>query len=112
MYAGFQGFREVPGGFVGFGVILYEIGRVRTFAMLLPDLLAGLALVVAVAALAVARGTKRRHDRLQQAYWDLRYEHSRLKAQVKRLDPDESAEPEPAGSPASTTFIPLSSLKR
>jgi hypothetical protein len=79
--------------------------------MLLPNLLAGLAFVVAVVALSIARGTRRRHERLQQAYWDLRYEHSRLKAQVKRLDPTESPEPEPAPQ-ASTTFIPLSSVKR
>ncbi len=79
--------------------------------MLLPTLVAALALVVAAIALMTARGTRRRLERAEQAYWDLRYEHGRLKSQVKRLDPEESREPEPAADP-STTFIPLSSLKR
>jgi hypothetical protein len=75
-------------------------------------LVAGVALLVALWALTRARRTARRLDQLQQSYWDLRYEHGRLKSQVKRLDPDET---EPAAAPADTpsqTFIPLSSLKR
>jgi hypothetical protein len=77
-----------------------------------PGILAGVALLVALWALAKARRAARRLDQLQQAYWDLRYEHGRLKGQVKRLDPEEA---EPATSPATTPsqiFIPLSSLKR
>jgi hypothetical protein len=80
--------------------------------MLLSGLLAGFALVVALVALSVARGARRRLEQLQQTYWDLRYEHGRLKAQVKRLDPGEPAEPETAEAKPATTFIPLSSLKR
>jgi hypothetical protein len=80
--------------------------------MIWPVLLAAVALIVALVALASARRTRRRLEQLQQSYWDLRYEHGRLKAQVKRLDPEEAQEPEPAAAPASTTFIPLSSLKR
>lgn len=75
-------------------------------------LLSAVALTVALAAFASARRLRRRLEQLQQSYWDLRYEHGRLKAQVKRLDPEaasDTAEPAPA---ASTTFIPLSSLKR
>ena len=75
-------------------------------------LVSGVALLMALAAVASVRRLRRRLEQLQQSYWDLRYEHGRLKAQVKRLDPDapaETAEPAPA---ASTTFIPLSSLKR
>ena len=77
-----------------------------------PGILAGVALLVALWSLTRARRTARRLDQLQQAYWDLRYEHGRLKSQVKRLDPDEA---EQAAAPANTpaqTFIPLSSLKR
>ena len=45
---------------------------------------------------AKAQRAGRRLDQLQQSYWDLRYEHGRLRAQVKRLDPYEAvAEPEP-----------------
>ena len=76
-------------------------------------LLAGVALLIAVVALSSARRVSRRLDTLQQSYWDLRYEHGRLRAQVKRLDPEE-AEPPQAAAPQdpATTFIPLSSLKR
>lgn len=79
-------------------------------------LVSAVALAVALAAFASIRRLKRRLEQLQQSYWDLRYEHGRLKAQVKRLDPEVAAEtpaesPEPAPA-ASTTFIPLSSLKR
>ena len=81
--------------------------------MIWPSLLAGVALLIALWALSKARRATRRLDQLQQSYWDLRYEHGRLRAQVNRLDPEEAqavAEP-PAPDPA-TTFIPLSSLKR
>jgi hypothetical protein len=77
-----------------------------------PGILAGVALLVAFWALAKARRTARRLDQLQQAYWDLRYEHGRLKAQVKRLDPDEAEPVAPPANTPSQTFIPLSSLKR
>ncbi len=80
--------------------------------MIWPVFLAAVALLVALVALASARRTRQRLEQLQQSYWDLRYEHGRLKAQVKRLDPEEAPEPEAAPAPQSTTFIPLSSLKR
>jgi hypothetical protein len=76
-------------------------------------LLSAVALAVALAAWSSVRRLRRRLEQLQQSYWDLRYEHGRLKAQVKRLDPDVApGEPQEAAPPASTTFIPLSSLKR
>jgi hypothetical protein len=81
--------------------------------MIWPSLLAGVALLTALWALAKARRAARRLDQLQQSYWDLRYEHGRLRAQVKRLDPEEAAGiAEPAAPDPTTTFIPLSSLKR
>ena len=81
--------------------------------MIWPSLLAGAALLIALWALAKARRASRRLDQLQQSYWDLRYEHGRLRAQVKRLDPEEAAGiSEPAAQDPATTFIPLSSLKR
>lgn len=80
--------------------------------MIWPVLLAAVALLVALFALASARRTRQRLEQLQQSYWDLRYEHGRLKAQVKRLDPEEAQQPESPAAPAATTFIPLSSLKR
>ena len=74
-------------------------------------LLAGVALLIALWAVVKARRLARRLDLLQQSYWDLRYEHGRLRSQVKRLDPEEAEPAEPA-PPTATTFIPLSSLKR
>ena len=71
-----------------------------------------IAWLLALVALASSRRASRRLDQLQQSYWDLRYEHGRLKAQVQRLDPETATESEPEAAPATTTFIPLSSLKR
>ena len=69
--------------------------------MIWPVLLAAVALLLALVALASARRTRQRLEQLQQSYWDLRYEHGRLKAQVKRLDPEEAqAAPEPTGGRA------------
>ena len=77
-------------------------------------LLSAVALAVALAAFASIRRLRRRLEQLQQSYWDLRYEHGRLKAQVKQLDPEAPApaETQESAPAASTTFIPLSSLKR
>lgn len=76
-------------------------------------LLAGAALIVALLAWSAGRRAARRLDRLEQSYWDLRYEHGRLRAQVQRLDPETAgSEPPPPQDDPSATFIPLSSLKR
>jgi hypothetical protein len=76
-------------------------------------LLAGAAVIVALAAWAKARRLAKRLERLTESYWELRYEHGQLRARVNRLDPDSL----PAGADASTggvpatAFVPLSSLK-
>jgi hypothetical protein len=73
----------------------------------------GLALVLALAAWMRARGLARRLDTMTQQYWELRYQHGQLRADLKRLTPEDDV-PEPA-APAEAppqTFIPLSSLKR
>ena len=68
----------------------------------------GLAVVIAVAALARTRLIGRRLDHLVESYWELRYEHGQLRAQLNqqhgKADPSE-----PAGT---TAFVPLSSIKR
>lgn len=79
--------------------------------MTLLAILVAAALGLALMALLALRRVNRRIDRLQQSYWDLRYEHGRLRAQLKRLDPEDPEREEPE-APSSTTFIPLSSLKR
>ena len=59
-----------------------------------------------------ARRLSRRLAEVSQAYWELRYEYTRLRAQVNRLDPGRQAEPA-AGppEPPQESFVPLSALK-
>ena len=76
-------------------------------------LLTGAAVVIAVTALAKARRSAKRLERLTETYWELRYEHGQLRARVAKLDPESAPpQPEPARSPGSANFVPLSSLKR
>ncbi|HXW08965.1 MAG TPA: hypothetical protein VD833_27280 [Vicinamibacterales bacterium] len=78
---------------------------------------AGLALFVGVMALWSARRVGRRLDGLTQSYWELRYDYTRLRSQMARLDPEQTespAQPGTAGPPAApppVSFVPLSSLK-
>jgi hypothetical protein len=71
--------------------------------------------VVALVALAAWARTRRlaaRLEALSQSYWELRYDYTRLRSQVARLDPDRP--PEPAETPPpdpQVAFVPLSSLK-
>jgi len=74
---------------------------------------AGLSLLVAVVALAFARRLSRRLDSLTQSYWELRYDYTRLRSQVSRLDPEQVEAVEPAPPPAATvSFVSLSSMKK
>ena len=78
--------------------------------------LAVLALLVAFVSLSHARRLARRLETLNQAYWELRYDYTRLRSQVARLDPEQAqAEAEPPAAPAgapSMSFVPLSSIKK
>ena len=81
--------------------------------------IAGIALLVAVAALLHARRTARKLDTLTQSYWELRYDYTRLRSVVTRLDTGDAAAPgtdeaPPAAAPApgQVTFVPLSSMKK
>lgn len=72
-----------------------------------------LALLAALASLLLVRRQARRLDSLNQWSWELRYDYTRLRSQVARLDPAEAQEPEPAAvSSPSVTFVPLSSIRR
>ena len=77
-------------------------------------ILAAFALFVALVACAWARRVARKLEALTQSYWELRYDYTRLRSQVARLDPEqpEPAAPEPASQPASVSFVPLSSIRR
>ena len=76
-------------------------------------LLAGVAVIVALAAWTRARRLAKRLERLTESYWELRYEHGQLRARVNRLDPEQPSQAAQSGPQAGTTaFVPLSSLKR
>jgi hypothetical protein len=75
--------------------------------------IAGVALLIAIAAMSSARRVARKLEALNQSYWELRYDFTRLRSQVTRLDPDVADEAPPA-PPAATqvAFVPLSSMKK
>jgi hypothetical protein len=75
---------------------------------------AGMSLFVALVALSSARRLSKRLETLSQSYWELRYDYTRLRSQLARLDPDQpDAEPPPPAAPApSVTFVPLSSIRK
>jgi hypothetical protein len=74
--------------------------------------LAGIALLIALVALMTARRASRKLDALNQSYWELRYDFTRLRSVVSRLDPDQTDEPPPPASPSQVSFVPLSSMKK
>jgi hypothetical protein len=74
--------------------------------------IAGIALLVAIVALLTARRASRKLEALNQAYWELRYDYTRLRSVVSRLDPGEAEEAPPPPPPAQVTFVPLSSMKK
>jgi hypothetical protein len=68
---------------------------------------------LALAAWLQARRLKRRLDQLNHSYWELRYEYTRLRAAVDRLDPSTpTPSPEPQPPQGDVGFIPLSSLRK
>ena len=74
---------------------------------------AAVALVAAVGAWMRAGRVKRKLDALNQSYWELRYDFTRLRSQVARLDPGEPEQPETPAAPAGQmAFVPLSSIRR
>ena len=74
---------------------------------------AGLGLLVALMALMAARRLRRRLDALSQSYWELRYDYTRLRSQVARLDPEQAAAlPPDPGPPAAVSFVPLASMRK
>ena len=75
--------------------------------------IAVVSLVLALAALAWARRLSKKLVALSQSYWELRYDYTRLRSQVARLDPDQpDAEPPPPPPTETVAFVPLSSMRR
>ena len=82
--------------------------------MILLWLVTSAALVAAFVALRQARRTARRLEQVSQMYWELKYLHGELRAQLQRQNGDAGT---PAVTPPSTrstseAFVPLTSLKR
>ena len=76
-------------------------------------LVPALGLLLALLALAWLRRVSRRLETLTQSYWELRYDYTRLRSQLSRLDPDKSAEPEtPPPASQSVSFVPLSTIRK
>jgi hypothetical protein len=74
---------------------------------------AAVALLLAVAAWMRAGRLARKLEALNQSYWELRYDFTRLRSQVARLDPEsEPAEPPPPPSSETVAFVPLASIKK
>jgi hypothetical protein len=72
-----------------------------------------MALLVAGAAFGAVRRLSRKLEALNQSYWELRYDYTRLRSQLARLDPDQAEPPPPEPSqPAAVTFVPLSSMRK
>jgi hypothetical protein len=79
---------------------------------------AGVALLVALTAWVVARRAARRTAELSEMYWELKYQHGELRAQLLQVQGPrrtgaEAAPLAPAapGKPPDV-FVPLTSLKR
>ena len=77
-------------------------------------ILAGVALLLALVALGTARRLSRKLDALNQSYWELRYDYTRLRSQVARLDPEQAdpAQPAPQPQPSTVAFVPLSAIRK
>ena len=80
---------------------------------MLPWAIAAVALLVAAAAWNRAGRVARKLEALTQSYWELRYDFTRLRSQVARLDPEtEQPEPPPPAPTQQVAFVPLASMKK
>jgi hypothetical protein len=80
---------------------------------------AGVAVLLAAYAIFRARSAGRRAERLAESYWELRYEIGQLKVRINRLEtgaglqePGADTEAEAPRTAPTTSFVPLSSLKK
>jgi hypothetical protein len=79
---------------------------------MLPWVTAAVAVLVALAAWLRAGRTARKLDALNQSYWELRYDFTRLRSQMARLDPEAAPADEVPAEPAQTvSYVSLASMK-
>jgi hypothetical protein len=79
--------------------------------------IAGLALLLALVAVSRGRRLSRKLDAMTASYWELRYDFTRLRSQVARLDPESAASAQDAREDApqaapTVAFVPLSTMRR
>jgi hypothetical protein len=82
---------------------------------MLASIVAAVAAILAWAAWARAGRVSRKLEALNQSYWELRYDFTRLRSQVARLDPAVPDEEDHAPAPAAAqtvAFVPLSSIRK
>ncbi len=78
-------------------------------------LLSAVALLVAWASWARAGRLARKLEALSQSYWELRYDYTRLRSQVNRIEKGDAGDEEPvapAPPAGQVTFVPLASMKK
>jgi hypothetical protein len=73
---------------------------------------AAVGLLLALAAFLSSRRLSRKLESLNQSYWELRYDFTRLRSQVARLDPEQAEPAEPPAPPASVSYVPLSAVRK
>ena len=75
--------------------------------------LAAVALLAGWASWARAGRLARRLEALTQSYWELRYDYTRLRSQVNRLEKGDGGEEEAAAPPTDqVAFVPLASMRK
>jgi hypothetical protein len=83
--------------------------------------ISGVALLLAVLALAMVRRLARQFSTLTSSYWELRYDYTRLRSRLSRLDPEDAGDAAPAANadappalPTSATvaYVPLSTIRK
>ncbi len=84
----------------------------------------GAALLLAIVALAMVRRQANQFRTLTKSYWELRYDYTRLRSRLARLDPDEGPAGDPAQDPghgaagaaapaaATVSYVPLSTIRK
>jgi hypothetical protein len=76
-------------------------------------IVAGVACLLALAALGMTRRLSRRLETLTQSYWELRYDYTRLRSQLARIDPEQAEPaPQPQAPSPSVSFVPLSTIRK